>query len=419
MIRKCFSGRLFVLTFLALFAATGTAIACPFCSAPSLTLSEQAAQSDVVLLAAWKSGSKGLPDEPGSKATTTFEIRKALKGPFKAGETVTLAGYQPAEVGELYLLTGINSDLVQWDIPTAFTEKAFDYVVKAPPPQTADGEKIPARERLDYYIPFLEAPDQVIANDAYGEFANAPYEEIVAVKEHLNAKELREWVLDPETPPARLGLYGLLLGLSGDQQDAQAMEKLIAKPTSDFRIGLDGVMSGYLLLTEEPGLKLVRELKLENEFIVNAKGDPIKDGEGEKVPVPFSETYAAMQAVRFMWDYGNGRIGPDPLRETMRVLLERPELADLAIADLARWQDWAIMERLFKLYDAEAYQIPGIKRSIIRYFDAAMKDVPEDAPENPKAVPEHVKQAREYYAAIKKKDPEVVKSVEQFLILIQ
>ena len=398
------------------------AAACPFCSAPSLTLSEQAAQSDVVLLAEWKSGTKDVNDDGTDEAATVFEVKKVLKGPLKVGDTIKQAGYQPASEGELFLLTGLGDDVVQWDIPAPFSEAAYDYLAGAPTPQSADGAKIPHRDRLEYFIKYLEFPDEIVANDAYGEFANAPYEEIVAVKAKLPRDKIRGWVLDPATPPSRLGLYGLLLGLSGKDADAQAMEKLIAKPTSEFRIGLDGVMSGYLMLKKEPGLDLVQELKLENEFIVDEKGTPIVDESGEKVPVPFSETYAAMQAVRFMWDYGAGAIDSDRLQAAMRVLLDRPELADLAIADLARWKDWSIMGKLAKLYDEEAYQVPGIKRSIIRYFDAATKDLPDDAEKTASesaALPEHATQAKQHYAAIKEKDPETVKSVEQFLILLQ
>jgi hypothetical protein len=401
-----------------LLSIANAAVACPFCSAPSLTLSEQAAQSDVVLLAKWKSGIKGNIDDD-TASSTTFEVTKVLKGPMKPGDLIKQAGYQPAEKGAPFLLTGLGSDVVQWDVPTPFSEKAFDYLVKAPSPHKDDGEKVSYKTRLPYFIKSLEADDETIANDAYYEFANAPYEDIVAIKDQFPREKIRRWVLDPNTPPSRLGLYGLLLGLAGTAEDAEEMEKMIAKPTDEFRIGLDGVMSGYLLLKKEPGLELVKTLKLENEFIVGPDGQPIVDESGEKVRVPFSETYSAMQAVRFMWDYGGGVIKPERLQAAMRVLLDRPELADIAIADLARWKDWSVMEKLAKLYEQEAYQVPGIKRSIVRYFDAATKDLPEDGDAKSDAVPKHVKEAKEYYAAIKQKDPETVKSVEQFLILLQ
>lgn len=390
------------------------AACCPFCSAPSLTLSEQATQSDVVLLAEWKGTEKDATDDGEENASVTFEVRKVLKGPFKTGQTIKQAGYQPGEKGEPFLLTGIGADVVQWDIPTPFTEAAFKYLSEAPAPQKADGEKVSYRQRLPYFMAFLESPDETIANDAYGEFANAPYEEIVAVKDSIPRDKVRGWVLDPATSPGRLGLYGLLLGLAGTDDDAAAMEKLIAEPTSDFRIGLDGVMSGYLLLDGEAGLHRLRELKFRSTHLLGPDGEPVLDENGEKLPVPFSETYAAMQAVRFMWEYGGGRIPAEKLREALRDLLGRSELTELVVADLARWKDWSAMDRLVELYDAGPDGQPGLKRSVIRYLDAAAKDLPDgERPEGMEDLPGHVKRAREHLAAIEAKDPETVEEVRR------
>ena len=64
----------------------------------------------------------------------------------------------------------------------------------------------------------------------------------------------------------------------------------INEPTQDFRLGIDGIMSGYLMIAKSDGLKEMEKSKLKS-----------KD-------VPFSETYAAMQALRFMWKYEPGTI---------------------------------------------------------------------------------------------------------------
>ncbi|GIS58489.1 MAG: hypothetical protein CM1200mP2_07140 [Planctomycetaceae bacterium] len=103
-------------------------------------------------------------------------------------------------------------------------------------------------------------------------------------------------------------------------------------------------MSGYLLLVGEKGLPLIEQLKLKNQFLVDANGKVLTDKKGRKKLVPFSETYAAMQALRFMWSYADGRIAKPRLGQSMRILLDRPKLADLVIADLARWKDWSIRE---------------------------------------------------------------------------
>lgn len=392
---------------------------CPFCSAPTLTLTEQATQSDAVLLATWKSASKGqgeLTDAGGNRAaaSTTFTVTRVMKGPLKAGQTVRLVGYQPAEPGAAFLLTGIGSGVIEWDLPAEFDAAAFDYLAASPPPVKAGGEKVPARDRLPYFVKFLEYPDDTIANDAYGEFANAAYEEIAAAKAVFPRAKLREWVTAPDTAPSRLGLYGLLLGLCGGPDDAAAVEQLVMSPTEDFRIGLDGVMSGYLLLTGPDGLERLRKTKLEAEQLTDAAGKPVLGADGQPVPVPFSETYAAMQAVRFMWSFGGDAIPKDQLKAAMRTLLARPELIDFAVADLARWKDWTVIDRLAKLYDDPAYGTPGIKQSIIRYLLAASKDTSDGT-----AKPEHVAKAERYLAAIEKSDPEAVARVKQFLILVE
>ena len=109
-------------------------------------------------------------------------------------------------------------------------------------------------------------------------------------------------------------------------------------------------MAGYLLLTGEEGLSLIEDTKLRNNDAV------------------FSETYAGMSSLRFLWTYAPERIPAERLRESMRILLDRPDLADLVITDLARWEDWSVVDRLFQMYGQEDYGIPSIKRNIVRYF---------------------------------------------------
>ena len=397
-----------------LLVPAANAGACPFCPAPTLTLTEQASDSDVVLLAEWTAATKSAPGESRTPAATTFVVKQTMKGPFKVGQTIRLAGYQPAKPGELFLLTGLGSGIVEWDLPVEFSQAAYDYMAAAPSPKNADGAKVPAKERLPYFVSYLEYPSDTVANDAYGEFANAPYEDIAAVKAQLPREKLRTWVTSPDTAPSRLGLYGLLLGLCGNDADAAAVQALLVRPSDEFRIGLDGVMSGYLLLKGTPGLELIRKLKLENKYLVDAGGEPLIDESGGKQPVPFSEVYAAMQAVRFMWSFGDERIPPADLKAAMRTLIDRPELIDFAVTDLARWKDWSVMDRLAKLYGEEAYQTPGIKQSIIRYLLAAVKDQPATG-----AAPEHVVKAEQYLAEIEKADPDAVKRVKQFLILVE
>lgn len=388
-----------------LFVMPAAATACPFCSAPSLTLSEQLAQADAAVLVQWASGEKPQSETPDDDAdpaevaaravtrslgTTTYEIVEVVRGPedrLKKGDPVTLPRYRAAKKGDLFLLLGTEGGEIEWSSPMEVSETSFNYMKQAPSPEA------PPSERLSYFVRFLEFPDSLIANDAYAEFANAPYKDIVPISDQVPVEKVRQWVKDPETPPTRLGLYGLLLGLAGTEADARLMEEKILEPSEEFRLGIDGVMGGYLVLTGEKGLDTLDEAKLQNE------------------KVPFSETYAAMQALRFMWTYGEN-IDKPRLRESMRILLARPELADLVIADLARWEDWSIIDRLMEIYDAEEYSIPSIKRAIVRYMLVAAKSKPAEGADD-----SHVAKAEKYLEQLRNEDPKTVQQAERFFLV--
>jgi hypothetical protein len=98
----------------------------------------------------------------------------------------------------------------------------------------------------------------------------------------------------------------------------------------------------------------------------------------------------------------------------MRLLIDRPELADLVIADLARWKDWSLQSRLIELYGTEEYNVPSIKRAIIRYMIASTKDVPSGGVEK---VPEHAAAGAKYLQRLREKDPKMVNEAERFFFL--
>jgi len=373
--------------------------ACPFCSAPSLTLSEQLADAELAALGQWTSGTK--PTET-QKATTTFTVLNVAKNAndkLQKKQVVTLEQYLPGKPGDLYLLTANTSpakDGLEWSVPLEVTETSYDYIVKAPNPEVATGK------RLAYFIKYLEYPDQVIANDAYAEFANAPYEDIATLAEKMPREQISKWVTSDETSPTRLGLYGLMLGLCGNDSDARKMQEMIAKESDDFRLGIQGVMAGYLVIKGKEGLTWLEAQKLKPAI------DPTR-----KDKIPFSETYASMQALRFMWTYGKGKITNERLQQSMRILLDQPDLCDLVIPDLARWKDWSVQDRLMKMYNQEEFSTPPIKRSIVQYLLACSQDVPAGVEE----VPAHAAKAKILLDELRETDPKTVRNAERFFLL--
>lgn len=395
----------FSLAMLALMAPMPAA-ACPFCSAPSLTLSEQYAKADAAILGQWISGEMATREKLGS---TTYEIVQVARSPFKSvengkgengkaiekGKQITLERYRAGKKGDLSLLLGSRSkgESIEWGSPLDVSAASYNYIVEAPSQATKP------EDRLAYYLKYLENPDRMVADDAYAEFASAPYNVIVPLAKQFPRESLRKWLVSPDVPATRTGLYGMMLGLCGNEDDAVLMQKKILESGQDFRLGIDGVIYGYLMLTGEKGLDEIERSKLQDK------------------QVAFSETYAAMMALRFLWTHGEGRISGERLKTSMRLLLDRPEVADLVIGDLTRWKDWSLQSRLMALYGADEYNIPSIKRAIIRYMIASTRDVPAGSGDGGEKPPKHATEGARYLAQLRDRDAKMVNDAERFFFL--
>lgn len=373
--------------------------ACPFCGEPTLTLSEQLGKADDVVLAEWVSNS----DKLGAQSTK-YEIVQIARDPlkkWKIGQNVTVERLIPGKSGNLALLLGKRptlgkTELTEWRDPIEITEVAYQYVLQAPSPET------PVSKRLAYFSRFLEFGDPVIAKDAYGEFANSSYKDIVPVAKKLSAAKIRKWIFDSNRKElqTRRGLYGMLLGLCGDGSDIARLEEVIREnPVDELRLGIDGMIGGYLLLAGADGLAVIEKAK----FLASN--------------VPFSETHSTLNALRFLWTYGEGRIPAERLRESLRLLLNQPQLAELAVIDLARWKDWKIQPQLMKLYDSGGeYSDVRMKRAIIKFMLVSTRDLPKGLPPNPPAadLPGHVRFGLECIETLRGRDPALVAESEKY-----
>lgn len=399
---------------LLVFGSSARAVTCcPFCSAPSQTMAEQVAQADGVCLVQWVKGQPATEQDPG---TTTYEIVQVTKGPkdsVRKGDRITLSRHRNGKPGDLFLLMGTRlgkANTIEWGSPSEITEPAYQYVAQSPSPE------MPAAKRLAYFVNFLEFPDQLISNDAFGEFANASYKDIAAIAPKMPRDKIRNWITRPETPPTRLGVYGMLLGLCGKPEDAKVLAEKIAPNSEDYRLGVDGMISGYLLLTGTPGLDNIDTWKIKDQ------------------KVAFSETYAAIMALRFMHDFAGGKIANERILQSIRLVLDRPDQADLIIVDLARWNDWSIQDRLMQLYGKAT---PGVKRAIISYMLASTKAKPGTSEKTADATASlgavtasgaqspvtassdeskinYVDRGKKYLEELRKRDPRRVKDAERF-----
>ncbi len=380
-----------LLALILLTASMAPAWACPFCSAPQLTLSEQIAQTDAAVLAEWVAGVK--PDfDKGTPGSTTFRVEKIIKAPqstsLKVGQQIQLNDYQPGEAGKFSIMVGTLDGQLLWMSPLEISRDSFNYILEAPTPEQDQAT------RLKYFVRFLESSDPLVADDAYAEFANSPYQTIAAIKAEFPREKVRNWTFSEKTPVTRLGLYGLMLGLCGEQPDIEVLKAKIISNDEEFRLGIDGLMAGYLLLSGVEGLDTLEQTKLKPALQTPS-------------PVPFSETFAAMQAIKFLWEYAPGHIEAERLRGSLRTLLDHPDLADLVIVDLARWEDWSILPRLKSIYGQDPYDIPAIKRAIVGYLVQCIKQKPADETQ---PIPPHVQDAEAFLAHLEEVDPKTVKT---------
>lgn len=400
---------IFLLAATALLAGSGhkvdAAYCCPFCDAPALMLSEQIGQCDHLLRGKWLSGEKPVKLQGGSSTFEILDVAFSKGDRFKVGQIVVMPQYISGSDTSGYTLMGPDDRLEDWHVPSEVTDTAWLYLLKMPP---AVKDTTAQAERLVYFLKYFEHPDLLVANDAFAEFASAPYEAIVPLKDHLPREKILGWLQDPRTPVTRTGFYGMLAGICGQPEDAAILEKKIVTLDADFRLGIEGVMAGYMMIAGEPGLARLEEVKVLSKTAI--------DKDGKEVRLPFSETYAVMQALRFMWTYEPDRLPKDRLKQSMHLLLERKEMADLVITDLARWKDWSIQDRLMEMYSDEDFEIPAIRRAIVRYLYYCSQEKNEPGADGTRTSTAEAIKAEANMKRLEELDPKTVGDAKRYLI---
>jgi hypothetical protein len=116
---------------------------------------------------------------------------------------------------------------------------------------------------------------------------------------------------------------------------------------------------------------------IEDEFLKNDQAD-------------YVDTLATISALRF---HGSEEkiIPRDRLVAAVRTLLDRPKMADMVIPDLARWEDWSVMEKLVDLFKNSTEETIWVRVPVIQYLQVCPK--PE---------------AKKYIEELRKIDPDAV-----------
>jgi len=350
-------------------AAALPARACPFCSAVSLTFAQEIEQSQAAVIARLvepppANALKPRADGPLPKGK--FRVEQVLKG----GSLVADAGHagpdgKPIEaimlddkpVGSLFLLLGIEPPNLVWSSPIRVSDRAVAYLEKL--------ESLPAKgpDRLAFFQQHLEDADDPLARDAYDEFAIAPYEDVRGLKDRMDPARLLGWIENPKVQANRRRLYATMLGVCGGAAEAERIRLILAgldrdgknlsPEQAEVRSGLDALIACYVTLAGPKALDLVDRLFLKRQ----------------EREIPFAETYAAVMALRFLGEESTV-VPRERLRQSLRLLLEEPKLADLVVADLARWQDWEVIPQLVAIFrNAQADNI-FVREPIVNFLRA-------------------------------------------------
>lgn len=356
--------RLLFTLWLLLLVAVGPTVAraCPFCSAVSLTFSQEIEQSAAAVVARLVTPPPAAALSPvadGPLPKGVFEVDLVLKGADLldqpgGGDAVQIEAIllEDKPVGSLFLLLAIEPPQLLWSSPIAINERVVTYLQELP--------SLPASgpDRLAFFQEHLEDDDAILARDAYDEFAVAPYDDVRGLKDRMDAAKLLGWIRDPDVQANRRRLYATMLGVCGTEADAEAIGRILEDHSGDevnpdVRTGLDALIACYVTLRGGEGLDLVDRLFLER---------------GER-DVPFTETYAAVMALRFLGE--ESEIVPrERVLASLRLLLAEPKLADLVIADLARWQDWSVVETLATLFAEAGTDNIFVREPVVNYLRA-------------------------------------------------
>ena len=311
------------------------------------TIASEMKDKDVVVIASLR---EHHPEAPlgVERQPVAFETALVIKGDKLARPKQLVraeCGYSEAAAGERFLIMATSdSGALTWDAATRLTPAGEGYIVKLTQ-LPADG-----KERYLFFQSHLEHQDDVVAHDAYEELWSLPYAKLREMRDQMPHDSLVSWIQAKETRSSHRRLYLQMLGVCGKEQDVPMLEKEIAAADPKNR-GLEAVISCFLSLRGNAGMKLVEE-----RFLTNKTAS-------------YPDIYAATMALRF-----HARqekiIHRDDLLRGFHFILDRPEIADLIIPDLVQLEDWEQAEHLAEMFKTADVKNTWFREPVINYLRA-------------------------------------------------
>ena len=204
--------------------------------------------------------------------------------------------------------------------------------------------------RAALVVPYLENPEPLVAEIAYGELAKAPYSTMRSLKSHVDAAALRQWVADPRLA-RRQSLYTLLLGIAGDATDiARIDERLDAAWKAKDATNLGPMLAADLELRGPSRLAWI---------------DTKYMGDRDRTT---RELQAVLLALSVQGT-ANATVPRERVIESYRTFIDgHKALAGFVAQDLAAWNYWDAGPEYAALLRSDLAQHPASRYAMLNYL---------------------------------------------------
>jgi hypothetical protein len=205
------------------------------------------------------------------------------------------------------------------------------------------------RERIALVAPYLEKPEPLAADIAYGEISRTPYDVLRTLKEKLTATTVARWTDDPKLA-ARHPTYILLLGIVGGPDEAPSLERRI-----------DAAWAAHD--ATNLAAMLAADLELRGPSRVDSLERYFSDG---------NRTLPEIEAALLALSVQGGANGAIPRARVIAAyrsfMRERKAMAGFVANELADWEYWDATEDYVALLKSNAVKDPAAHFMIVNYL---------------------------------------------------
>jgi hypothetical protein len=198
--------------------------------------------------------------------------------------------------------------------------------------------------------PYLEDPDPLAAEIAYGEVSRAPYGAMRLLRGRLDATAIVRWIDDPKLA-SRRSTYTLLLGIAGGRDDATRLaQRIEAVWKSRDATDLAAMLAADLELRGPSRVAWI-------ETAYFADGD-------RTLP----EIEAALLALS-VHGGANGAVPRERVIQAYRLFIrERKPMAGFVAQELADWEYWDATTEYVALLKSDAVKDPASHFAVVNYL---------------------------------------------------